>query len=154
MYKQCISHTLYIAVFIPVLCISLPTDTSRKPKSSEKESLMYAFTTRSKMEADIKSGRYLEFGDYDGNIYGTKIDSIHEVVEAGRICILDVNPQVSTTAESSLRGGHFDSTVTLTFRWSLIDDLQMLIFLNKLSVNYNYCDNYDKVCRRTIQIKG
>lgn len=46
------------------------------------------------MDADIKAGRYLEHGEYDGNLYGTKIDSIHEVVEAGRICILDVNPQV------------------------------------------------------------
>ncbi|XP_030637982.1 MAGUK p55 subfamily member 2a isoform X2 [Chanos chanos] len=67
--------------------------TSRKPKSGEREGMMYAFTSRSKMEADIKNGRYLEYGEYDGNLYGTKIDSIHEVVEAGRICILDVNPQ-------------------------------------------------------------
>lgn len=46
------------------------------------------------METDIKNGRYLEHGEYDGNLYGIKIDSIHEVVEAGRICILDANPQV------------------------------------------------------------
>lgn len=46
------------------------------------------------MEADIKAGCYLEHGEYDGNLYGTKNDSIHEVVEAGRICILDVSPQV------------------------------------------------------------
>lgn len=55
---------------------------------------MYAFTSRSKMEADIKNGHYLEHGEYDGNLYGTKMDSIHEVVEAGRICVLDANPQV------------------------------------------------------------
>lgn len=47
------------------------------------------------MERDIKESRYLEHGEYDGNLYGTKIDSIHEVVQAGRTCILDVNPQVS-----------------------------------------------------------
>lgn len=47
------------------------------------------------MEKDIKEGRYLEHGEYDGNLYGTKIDSIHEVVDMGRTCILDVNPQVS-----------------------------------------------------------
>ncbi|XP_062387151.1 MAGUK p55 subfamily member 2a [Sardina pilchardus] len=75
--------------------------TSRKPKAGEKESLMYAFTTRSKMEADIKNGRYLEYGEYDGNLYGTKIDSIHEVVEAGRICILDVNPQALKALRTS-----------------------------------------------------
>lgn len=55
---------------------------------------MYAFTSRSKMETDIKNGRYLEHGEYDGNLYGLKIDSIHEVVEAGRVCILDANPEV------------------------------------------------------------
>lgn len=55
---------------------------------------MYAFTSRSKMEADIKNGRYLEHGEYDGNLYGIKIDAIHEVVEAGRVCILDANPEV------------------------------------------------------------
>lgn len=46
------------------------------------------------MERDIKDSCYLEHGEYDGNLYGTKMDSIHEVVNAGRTCILDVNPQV------------------------------------------------------------
>uniref|UniRef100_A0AAQ6AQ52 Membrane protein, palmitoylated 2a (MAGUK p55 subfamily member 2) n=1 Tax=Amphiprion ocellaris TaxID=80972 RepID=A0AAQ6AQ52_AMPOC len=67
--------------------------TSRKPKKGERESRMYAFTSRSKMESDIKNGRYLEHGEYDGSLYGLKMDSIHEVVEAGRVCILDANPQ-------------------------------------------------------------
>lgn len=55
---------------------------------------MYLFMSRSEMEADIKSGRFLEHGEYDGNLYGTKINSIHEVIESGKVCILDVNPQV------------------------------------------------------------
>ena len=46
------------------------------------------------MERDIKDSRYLEHGEYDGNLYGTKMDSIHEVVDTRRTCILDVNPQV------------------------------------------------------------
>lgn len=75
--------------------------TSRKPKSAERENMMYAFTSRSKMEADIKAGRYLEHGEYDGNLYGTKIESIHEVIEAGRICILDVNPQALKVLRTS-----------------------------------------------------
>ncbi|XP_014048064.1 MAGUK p55 subfamily member 2 isoform X3 [Salmo salar] len=75
--------------------------TSRKPKSGEREDQMYAFTSRSKMEADIKNGRYLEHGEYDGNLYGTKMDSIHEVVEAGRICVLDANPQALKVLRTS-----------------------------------------------------
>lgn len=74
--------------------LSLWTDTSRKPKVDEKEGQMYLFMSRSEMEADIKCGRFLEHGEYDANLYGTKIDSIHEVVDSGKICILDVNPQV------------------------------------------------------------
>ncbi|KAM9843786.1 MAGUK p55 subfamily member 2a [Aulostomus maculatus] len=75
--------------------------TSRKPKKGERETRMYAFTSRSKMEADIKNGRYLEHGEYDGSLYGIKIDSIHEVVEAGRICILDANPQTLKVLRTS-----------------------------------------------------
>lgn len=46
------------------------------------------------MEADIRAGRYLEHGEYEGNLYGTRIDSIRGVVAAGKVCVLDVNPQV------------------------------------------------------------
>ncbi|KAE8596534.1 hypothetical protein XENTR_v10016139 [Xenopus tropicalis] len=76
--------------------------TSRKPREEEKDGHAYRFVSRTEMEADIKAGRYLEHGEYEGNLYGTKIDSIHEVVMAGRTCILDVNPQalkVLRTAE-------------------------------------------------------
>ncbi|XP_042692605.1 MAGUK p55 subfamily member 2 isoform X7 [Centrocercus urophasianus] len=76
--------------------------TSRKPKESEKDGHGYHFVSRGEMEADIKAGHYLEHGEYEGNLYGTKIDSIRAVVNAGKMCILDVNPQavkVLRTAE-------------------------------------------------------
>ncbi|KAI4887876.1 hypothetical protein NFI96_015088 [Prochilodus magdalenae] len=76
--------------------------TSRRPREEEKDGQSYCFVSRAEMETDVKGGRYLEHGEYDGNLYGTKIDSIHEVVRTGRTCILDVNPQalkVLRTAE-------------------------------------------------------
>ncbi|XP_028931666.1 MAGUK p55 subfamily member 2 isoform X2 [Ornithorhynchus anatinus] len=76
--------------------------TSRKPKDLEKEGQGYSFVSRAEMEADIKAGRYLEHGEYEGNLYGTRIDSIRRVVAAGKMCILDVYPQavkVLRTAE-------------------------------------------------------
>lgn len=76
------------------LFLNLCAVTSRKPREDEKDGHAYRFVCRVEMEADIKAGRYLEHGEYEGNLYGTKIDSIHEVVLAGRTCILDVNPQV------------------------------------------------------------
>ena len=73
---------------------SFPLDTSRRPKDSEREGHGYSFVSRAEMEADIRAGRYLEHGEYEGNLYGTRIDSIRGVVAAGRVCVLDVNPQV------------------------------------------------------------
>ncbi|MEE6465863.1 hypothetical protein FKM82_006730 [Ascaphus truei] len=75
--------------------------TSRKPREDEKDGHAYRFVSRSEMEADVKAGRYLEHGEYEGNLYGTKIDSIHEVVMAGRTCILDVNPQALKVLRTS-----------------------------------------------------
>ncbi|XP_075068343.1 protein PALS2 isoform X2 [Mixophyes fleayi] len=75
--------------------------TSRKPREDEKDGHAYRFVSRSEMEADVKSGRYLEHGEYEGNLYGTKIDSIHEVVISGRTCILDVNPQALKVLRTS-----------------------------------------------------
>jgi len=80
-----------------VLRVTLRADTSRKPKDSEKDGHGYHFVSRGEMEADIKAGHYLEHGEYEGNLYGTKIDSIRAVVNAGKMCILDVNPQVGST---------------------------------------------------------
>ncbi|KAI1902489.1 hypothetical protein AGOR_G00045290 [Albula goreensis] len=76
--------------------------TSRRPRDEERDGQSYRFVTRMEMEMDIKASRYLEHGEYEGNLYGTRIDSIHEVASTGRTCILDVNPQalkVLKTAE-------------------------------------------------------
>ncbi|KAI4899826.1 hypothetical protein NFI96_016878 [Prochilodus magdalenae] len=87
-------HSIYIRHHLLV--------TSRGPRKDERDGQTYQFVTRLEMEMDIKAGRFLEHGEYDGNLYGTKIESIHEVVNTGRTCILDVNPQalkVLKTAE-------------------------------------------------------
>lgn len=57
------------------------------------------------MEVDVRAARFLEHGEYDGNLYGTKIESIHEVVATGRTCILDVNPQVRREPGEGLNAG-------------------------------------------------
>ncbi|XP_064380637.1 MAGUK p55 subfamily member 2 isoform X4 [Dromaius novaehollandiae] len=76
--------------------------TSRKPKGGERDGHGYRFASRGEMEADIRAGRYLEHGEYEGNLYGTRLDSIRAVLAAGKVCVLDVNPQavkVLRTAE-------------------------------------------------------
>ena len=46
------------------------------------------------MEHDIAKGKYLEFGEFEGNLYGTKYDAIRHVIQSGQMCILDASSQV------------------------------------------------------------
>ena len=70
-------------------------DTSREPREGEEDGKGYHFTSREEMDQDIRAGKYLENGDFEGNLYGTKVDSIREIMRSGKMCILDVNPTVS-----------------------------------------------------------
>lgn len=98
--QGCVTHVEYLHVCVRWCGLlephqpPFPLDTSRRPKDSEREGQGYSFVSRAEMEADIRAGRYLEHGEYEGNLYGTRIDSIRGVVAAGKVCVLDVNPQV------------------------------------------------------------
>jgi guanylate kinase len=45
------------------------------------------------MEYGIKNHEFLEYGELNGNLYGTKLDSIRAIVDDGKTCILDSSPQ-------------------------------------------------------------
>ena len=69
--------------------------TSRPIKENEQDGKVYHFVKREIMEADINNQKYLEWGEYDGHLYGTKLDSIREIIRSGKMCVVDCNPQVS-----------------------------------------------------------
>ena len=64
-------------------------------KDGEQHGKGYFFTDRETMEMDIKIGKYLEYGEFNGNLYGTKLDSILVTHQQGKMCVLDINPTVS-----------------------------------------------------------
>ncbi len=41
------------------------------------------------MERDINNAEYLEWGEFNENLYGTKLDSIKQVIQSGRMCVID-----------------------------------------------------------------
>lgn len=76
--------------------------TSRAPREGEVHGKGYYFTDRESMDEQIREGKYIEWGEFNGNIYGTKLDSIHDVTMNGKMCVLDVSPtslKVLKTAE-------------------------------------------------------
>lgn len=47
------------------------------------------------MEKQIKQHKFLEYGEYNGHLYGTSLDSIRNVINEGKMCVLDCSPPVS-----------------------------------------------------------
>lgn len=41
--------------------------------------------------------RFIEYGEYKGNYYGTSLDSIRSILSKNKVCLLDVQPQVTET---------------------------------------------------------
>ncbi|XP_054708335.1 protein PALS2-like isoform X2 [Uloborus diversus] len=68
--------------------------TSRPIRENEEDGKHYYFVTREAMEVDIAENKYLEFGELNGHLYGTKLESVRAIIRSGKMCILDCNPQV------------------------------------------------------------
>lgn len=66
--------------------------TSRPPRPHEIPGVDYHFAKREEMEQWIVQGRFLEFGEYKGNIYGTLVDSVIDVIKKGRTPVLNPHP--------------------------------------------------------------
>nr|AVM85892.1 MPP2-6 [Oscarella lobularis] len=66
--------------------------TSRAMKSGETNGGIYWFVSRSEMESGILNHKFIEYGEYDDEVYGTKVDSVKGVIQNGKICVLDVSP--------------------------------------------------------------
>ena len=62
--------------------------TTRAPREKEENGVHYHFTNRDVMEEEIKSGKFLEFAAVHGNLYGTSIEAVEVVADAGKVYIL------------------------------------------------------------------
>lgn len=66
--------------------------TTRPPRDTEVNARDYHFVdSREKMEQDIANHLFIEAGQYNDNLYGTSVNSVREVAEKGKHCILDVS---------------------------------------------------------------
>ncbi|XP_055601100.1 protein PALS2-like isoform X3 [Uranotaenia lowii] len=67
--------------------------TTRQPRPLEESGKAYWFTDRETMEDEIRLNNFLEHGSHNGNLYGTHLDSIRDVIRQGKMCVLDCSPQ-------------------------------------------------------------
>ncbi|XP_051530690.1 MAGUK p55 subfamily member 3-like isoform X2 [Myxocyprinus asiaticus] len=73
-------------------CVAVP-HTTRPKKSHEKEGVEYHFISKQAFETDIQSNKFIEYGEYKSNQYGTSLESIRSVLERNKVCLVDVQPE-------------------------------------------------------------
>ncbi|XP_078522598.1 disks large homolog 1 isoform X8 [Lissotriton helveticus] len=66
--------------------------TTRPKRDYEVDGRDYHFMgSREQMEKDIQDHKFIEAGQYNNHLYGTSVQSVREVAEKGKHCILDVS---------------------------------------------------------------
>lgn len=77
---------------IPDLGYSISA-TTRKPREGEVDGREYLFLEREKFEEWISDGKFLEWAEYSGSLYGTPEQKVEEFLAAGRSVILEIELQ-------------------------------------------------------------
>uniref|UniRef100_A0A3B4BBP1 Uncharacterized protein n=1 Tax=Periophthalmus magnuspinnatus TaxID=409849 RepID=A0A3B4BBP1_9GOBI len=66
--------------------------TTRPKRDYEVDGRDYHFVvSREQMERDIQEHRFIEAGQYNNHLYGTSVQSVRQVADKGKHCILDVS---------------------------------------------------------------
>ncbi len=77
---------------VPQLAYSVSA-TTRDPRPGEVDGRDYVFLSREEFERWIEEGRFLEWAEYSGNLYGTLDQKVEELLQTGRSVILEIELQ-------------------------------------------------------------
>lgn len=89
-------------------------------RSGEIPGREYLFVSREKMEADIAAGKFIEHGEFRGHLYGTSIESVKSIMNAGAVVIMNPHYQ----AIKALRTPQLKPYI-IHIKPPLFDDLKM-----------------------------
>ncbi|KAK7466496.1 guanylate kinase [Stygiomarasmius scandens] len=67
--------------------------TTRAPRPGEIDGKQYHFVTRDRFVELLREGAFIEHAEFSGNFYGTSFQTVREVEQQGRRCILDIEAQ-------------------------------------------------------------
>jgi len=77
---------------VPELAYSVSA-TTRAPREGEVDGRDYVFLSREQFERWIEEGRFLEWAEYSGNLYGTPEEKVEEYLDEGWSVILEIELQ-------------------------------------------------------------
>ncbi|XP_055779516.1 discs large homolog 1-like protein isoform X4 [Salvelinus fontinalis] len=77
--------------------------TTRLKRDYEVDARDYYFVvSREQMEKDIQDHKFIEAGQYNHHLYGTSVQSVRDVAEKGKHCILDVSGNAIKRLQSTM----------------------------------------------------
>lgn len=67
--------------------------TTRSPRPGEENGVHYYFSTKEQVGKEIAEGKFLEYAEVHGNLYGTSVQAVQTVLQTGKVCVLDIDVQ-------------------------------------------------------------
>src|SRR6185295_7021689 len=78
--------------------------TTRRPRQGERDGVDYFFTDRAAFMSMVDRGEFLEWAEFNGQLYGTTRTFVQEEIEAGKDVILDIDVQGAQQVKSKVEG--------------------------------------------------
>lgn len=81
--------------------------TTRKPRPGEVEGSSYYFVSRDEFESLIRQGTFIEYTEFNGELYGTSKQTVIDQTAKGSVVLLDIEMEgvKQLKAEQSKPGG-------------------------------------------------
>src|SRR5260370_35718652 len=77
--------------------------TTRRPRQGEQDGHDYFFTDRPSFMSMAQRGDFLEWAEFNGQLYGTACAFVHEQLQAGHDVILDIDVQGAKQVKSKMQ---------------------------------------------------
>jgi len=77
--------------------------TTRPPRQGEKDAVDYYFTDRTTFMRMVDRGEFLEWAEFNGQLYGTTGAFVEEQIGAGRDVILDIDVQGAKQVKNTIK---------------------------------------------------
>jgi guanylate kinase len=91
------------------------TATTRPPRAGETDGVDYHFLSAGEFEARLARGEFLEHARVHGRLYGTPVESVRRVLDAGRTCLLVIDVQGAATLRALRDDGRLPFEAVFVF---------------------------------------
>jgi guanylate kinase len=67
--------------------------TTRHPREEDTDGVTYNFVSKDEFKKELEQGKFIEYAEYSGNFYGTNRKYVEDIINKGKICIIEIEVQ-------------------------------------------------------------